>query len=116
MFYNTEIAIRKQLNYPPFCDIIIFGITSENENYVKKSAELFYKLLKAQQKNINIDIFLPQPAPINKIKNRYRWRIIAKCKLSNSIIDLINATLKKYYDIKQKKANIVVDINPSSMI
>ena len=26
LFYNTEIAIRKQLNYPPFCDIILMGL------------------------------------------------------------------------------------------
>ena len=115
MFYNTEIAIRKQLNYPPFCDIIIFGITSENENYVKKSAELFYKLLKAQQKNINIDIFLPQPAPINKIKNRYRWRIIAKCNLNNTIVNLVNNILEEYYKLKFKNTRVVADINPNNM-
>src|SRR5699024_11186848 len=31
LFYNTEILIRKQLKYPPFCDIIVIGISSENE-------------------------------------------------------------------------------------
>ena len=27
-FYETEIALRKQLKYPPFCDIIIIGFNS----------------------------------------------------------------------------------------
>ena len=27
-FYNTEIALRKQLKYPPFCDIILIGFNS----------------------------------------------------------------------------------------
>src|SRR5699024_552157 len=27
LFYDTEIMIRKQLKYPPFCDIIVIGIS-----------------------------------------------------------------------------------------
>ena len=29
LFYKTEISLRKQLKYPPFCDIILIGFTSE---------------------------------------------------------------------------------------
>ena len=28
MFYDTEITLRKQLKYPPFCDIIVIGFSS----------------------------------------------------------------------------------------
>ena len=34
MFYNTEIMLRKNLKYPPFCDIIMLQIMGENENEV----------------------------------------------------------------------------------
>ena len=34
VFYNTEIMLRKQLRYPPFCDIILVGISSENKNEI----------------------------------------------------------------------------------
>ena len=30
MFYNTEIALREQLKYPPFCDIIVICFNSLN--------------------------------------------------------------------------------------
>ena len=39
LFYNTEITLRKQLKYPPFCDIIVIGFTSTDENEVIKSAQ-----------------------------------------------------------------------------
>ena len=93
----------------------MFGINSSDKEEIEQASNKLYKILKKHGQE-QMQIMPPLPAPIDKIKYRYRWRIIAKCKLSNSIIDLINATLKKYYDIKQKKANIVVDINPSSMI
>ncbi len=31
LFYNTEIKLRQQLKYPPFCDIILIGFYGENE-------------------------------------------------------------------------------------
>ena len=31
LFYETEIKLRKQLKYPPFCDIITICISSEDE-------------------------------------------------------------------------------------
>ena len=64
----------------------------------------------------NVQIFKPVPAPISKIKNRYRWRIIAKCKLNNSIIDVLNKTLDDYYKLKNKNTRITVDVNPNSMM
>ena len=36
LFYNTEISLRKQLKYPPFCDIILIGFTSVIEQEVVK--------------------------------------------------------------------------------
>ena len=38
-FYNTEIALREQLKYPPFSDIILIGFSSLNENEVKQIAK-----------------------------------------------------------------------------
>ena len=57
-------------------------------------------------------IYKPVPSPIDKIKNKYRWRIIIKCKLNNKIIDYINSSIeiKKNYGVK-----IIVDVNPNSM-
>ena len=36
-FYETEIQLRKQLKYPPFCDIIMFAINSSDKEEVRKS-------------------------------------------------------------------------------
>ena len=63
-----------------------------------------------------MQIFKPVPSPIDKIKNRYRWRMIAKCKLNNQIIDIVNDTLGEYYKLKYKNARVTVDINPNNMM
>ena len=113
-FYETEIQLRKQLKYPPFCDIIMFAINSSDKEEVAKASEKLYKIL-GKNNNGAINIFKPVPAPIDKIKNRYRWRIIAKCKLNNNVIDIINNSLEEYYKCKFKKTKISISTNPNNM-
>ena len=109
-FYNEEIQFRRQLNYPPFCDIIKIEFNGVNELNVSKIAQNVYKNLE-KYKDL-MYIYKPMPSPINKIRNRYRWRIIIKCKLNNKIINLINNSIqiKKTNNIK-----IMVDVNPNNM-
>ena len=116
-FYNTEIELRKQLKYPPFCDIIMFGISSGNKEEVELASKKLHSILQKNCKkyNVQLDIYKPVPSPISKIKNKYRWRIIAKCNLNNTIVNLVNDTLEEYYKLKFKNTRIIADINPNNM-
>lgn len=79
-FYEQEIKLRKVLKYPPFCDIIKIEVSDFDENTAQGVINAIYEnLLKTGEKDIQV--YSPMPSPINKIKNRYRWRIIIKCKL-----------------------------------
>lgn len=118
LFYNTEIIIRKQLKYPPFCDIILIGFSSENEKNVIESARFMYMSLKNKIINEKLQIILykPVPAPIDKIKNKIRWRIIIKCKFNNEIIEALNTSLKDLNSKKLKDVKTVIDLNPTNMM
>ena len=116
-FYNVEIKLRKQLRYPPFCDIIMFGISGEQEEIVSKTAnELFTNLdKKIKEENIFANLLKPLPAPIDRIKNRFRWRIIMKTNISDKLIEIINECL---YDkeLLKNNARVIADINPTNMM
>ena len=118
LFYNTEIMIRKQLKYPPFCDIILIGFSSENENCVVESAKFMYKILKNKiiNEKLKIILYKPVPAPIDKIKNKVRWRIIIKCKFDDEIIQSINKALKELESINLKNVKTTIDVNPTNMM
>ena len=116
LFYETEIALRKQLKYPPFCDIIVIGFNSINENKIKKVSNQIYKNLKVNLENNGFKVFIPMPAPIDKIQNRYRWRIIIKGNMTEQINAIINKELKEIYDQNLRDIRITVDVNPNNMI
>ena len=118
LFYNTEIGMRKQLKYPPFCDIILMGFSSENKKEVEKIANSIHLYLKNRVINENIGIILYKaiPSPIDRIKNKYRWRILIKCKFSEEIIDLLNDALEYSKKLKVKETRITIDLNPNNMM
>ena len=117
LFYDTEINIRKQLRYPPFCDIILIGISSINYKEIEKNAKIIYEDIKQKIKTRKLQIILykPVPAPIDKIKNRFRWRIIIKCKIDEKLIDEIKDTIEKVSNTRGN-TRVIVDTNPTNML
>ena len=120
LFYNTEIMMRKKLKYPPFCDIIVIGITSKSKTEGAQVTKTIHSYLKNRVLTENLGIILYQgmPAPIDKIKNKYRYRIIIKCKYGEEIIQLMNDVLNKYSLTKESKTGntrVIIDLNPNNL-
>ncbi len=116
MFYNTEIALREQLKYPPFCDIILIGFNSLQEKEIIESSTRVYNYLKARLGGQGFNVLKPMPSPIDKIQNRFRWRIIIKGNMTEIANNIINTCLQKFYDSNYKNTRISVDVNPNNMI
>ena len=114
IFYETEIELRKQLTYPPFCDIISIGLIDTDERKIKIISEKLYKNINELIKKycLEVMIYKPLPCPIDKIKNKYRWRIILKGKLNNTLIDIINYSIE---NVNNKSTRIIVDTNPTNL-
>ena len=115
-FYNIEIALRKQLKYPPFCDIILISFTGTNEKELISTSEYVYNFLEAKMDKEKYNIFRPVPSPIDKIQNKIRWRMIIKGKMTVKAYDDINQCLANVYSKNIKNTKVWADINPNSMI
>ena len=115
-FYQTEIALRKQLKYPPFCDIIIIGFNSLNENEIKKVSNKAYEYLIKNLNNQEFKTFKPMPSPIDKIQNRFRWRIIIKGNMNQQANEVLNDLLKEIYSENYKNTKVSIDVNPNNMM
>lgn len=111
-FYNQEIELRKVLKYPPFYDIIKIEVSDFDEKTAQDVVNTVYENLLKTNEN-SMQIVPPMPSPINKIKNRYRWRIIIKCILGNNAINKINLSINAIKTTNNTR--ISVDVNPNSM-
>ena len=118
LFYNTEITIRKQLKYPPFCDIILVSMSAKDQRELQNVAKKLHFYLKQRIINEKFGVLLysPVPNPIDKIKDRYRMRILIKCKYDERINNLMNDMLIEFYKFKTKTSRVCVELNPNNML
>ena len=56
------------------------------------------------------------PSPIDKIQNKYRWRIIIKGNIDEKTNTILNNCLKEIYEKNYKNTKITIDVNPNNMI
>ena len=117
-FYNNEIALRRYLIYPPFCDILCAFFSGEDENKVALCAKAFFDELLSLNNEYRQKIIVlgPTPAKVAKINNKYRYRLAVKCKNSSDMRKMITQVLKRINKIKEfKEISISVDINPNEL-
>lgn len=116
-FYNNEIALRKLLTYPPFCDIYFVSFVCEDENKAAMCAKAFFEELvtlnKTEYSNEKLIVLGPSPSKISKINKHYRYGLTVKCKNSRSVRRMLNEILKKIDKMKEYKGVAVsADLNP----
>ena len=76
-FSNFDLEFREMLNYPPFSRLIAIVFKGENESQVASFSEEFAARLAPYQHD-KIRITPPSPAPIEKIRNQYRYMMIIR--------------------------------------
>ncbi|MBR3909528.1 MAG: primosomal protein N' [Clostridia bacterium] len=116
-FYKNEIATRKLLTYPPFCDLAVLSVQSafrnEAEDAINEIFSNIRKKLENEYNDVKVIILGPAPASVVKLHNRYRYRMIIKCKNNKRF----RAMLKEATNIKLvKDLSFSVDFNPETII
>ena len=115
-FYNNEILTRKLMIYPPFCDICVVSTQAMTRNAAENSLNLIFgeikRLIADEYSDIKLIILGPSPYTVAKINNKYRYRIIIKCKNSSRFREL----LRKAISVKSADSSVSVDFNPETVI
>ena len=62
------------------------------------------------------NVLKPMPSPIDKIQNRFRWRIIIKGIMTENANGILNEYLQKFYNCTYKNTKVTIEINPNNMM
>jgi len=101
-FYKEELEERKKLNYPPFSHITLI----ETQTKIREDGEEILEYIKRKiiKEGLKIQVLGPSLAPIEKIKGKYRNRLLLKAE---KIYDL-----KRALDLIPEKLKFKIDLNP----
>ena len=116
-FYEGEIALRRELSYPPFCDIVNLTLTSDNEAELRNKAALLsdtiLKKLSGELGKLPFIVFGPFEAAVYKINEKYRMRMVVKCKLNKESRGLFHGLLCEF--ASHRGVTLSVDFNPMTI-
>ena len=91
-------------------------MNGRNEEEIKKVSNLAYEIAVKNLNNEEFKIFKPMPSPIDKIQNKFRWRIIIKGNMNETANETLNELLKTIYEKDYKNTRVTINVNPNNMV
>ncbi len=118
-FFESEIKLRKAMLYPPFADICLVGFSGLNSAAVMRSSrsflDTFIKSVSSLDEKLPLRILGPSPAAVPKVSNKYRFKLIIKCRNDRRIRAVLADTLKQFNSNKENKdVTAYIDMNALS--
>ncbi len=110
-FYKKEIEARRELEFPPFVNLIKMTLRARKEDNVMKSAERLAKRL--LKKFPEESIIGPAPSPMARLRGYYRWNILIKTKDLGKTTKDLRKVLRGFS--KGTGVLMAVDVDPMSM-
>jgi primosomal protein N' (replication factor Y) len=77
-FYEHEIAVREQMNYPPFSHFFLVLFTGKNERDVITSLHVLADIMNKYNRKGFFTLYGPAPAAVSKVKDNFRHKLIVK--------------------------------------
>lgn len=117
-FFASEIEFRRALNYPPFCRLVQLRVEGPSSEDVASKARLLGEELQkwrhCRSLDDEIEILGPAPAPIEKLRSRYRWQMLIKGQKSPALLEL--ASQARALLPRSRKTRLFIDVDPYNML
>ena len=114
-FVRSELPIRQALLYPPFGSVVRFVVRGADERATADWAgHIADRLRKEAAENAAIRVLGPAPAPIARLRDRFRWHVQVQGPDGPQLRDLVRratATLQTPDSIAW-----IVDVDPVEML
>lgn len=118
-FFAIESEFRRALNYPPFARLINLRFDGPNADEVERCAKTVAAQLRQRQAQesrygAGIEVLGPAAAPIEKLRNRYRWQLLLKGKNSTTLLEFAGQARRLLPEVRGGRLQI--DVDPYSML
>jgi len=118
-FFAAESEFRRALNYPPYGRLINLRLDGPTLAEVEHQAQALALALRQRQDRTEkfrgqIEILGPAPAPIERLRNRFRWQLLLKGKQSLALLDFARQARELVPTTRSVRLHI--DVDPYSML
>jgi primosomal protein N' (replication factor Y) len=117
--YHQELALRRDLRYPPFSRLVNIRISGSDEAKVKDSAgrvSSFLRSIAALYRDAELEILGPAPAPLARIKDKSRWQVLLKSNRLPLLHELCNQLQEDSARLCGRGISLAIDVDPENMM
>jgi primosomal protein N' (replication factor Y) len=118
-FYEREIRLRKLLVFPPYCDIVLLTAVGREEGELLRASSLLAdevrRAVEGDFRDVALVSFGPFEAPVYRVDNKYRMRMVIKCKLNRRSLEMFAGLLCNFTAKAGRLVTLSIDFNPSNL-
>ncbi|NWF55682.1 MAG: primosomal protein N' [Syntrophaceae bacterium] len=121
-FFEQELELRRQMNYPPFVRLINLRFEDNSEKRIARFAQALEELV--QRKFLedpklarHLEVLGPVRSPLGKLKGRHRYQMLFKGKSWNSLHTFVEKLLTQIEtEMPGRGVKLIVDVDPVHML
>jgi len=117
-FMTGELARRRELGYPPFSRFVGVRLEGRDGRRVERAADDLGRTLgrHAAALGLGPDAVLgPAPAPIERLRGRYRWQLLLRVAAPRMLRALARAAGTEALAVRARDLRVIIDVDPYSM-
>jgi len=116
-FMRRELELRRELMYPPFARMALVRIEGEDSAHVSAVAAKTAAALSRLAQVETMRVLGPAPAPIERIRQRYRWQVMLKSTGLNEMRAALAAMRAEMAPLADREnVRVGIDIDPVNML
>lgn len=111
-FVEQELEARRELSYPPFSRLALLRLDAVEEERALAAAERMASLARRAGGDA-VKVLGPAPAPIARLRNRYRFHVLLRAGDRNELKKSLLAVARAELD---HRVRLAIDVDPVSML
>jgi len=116
-FIRRELTLRRELMYPPYARLALVRIEGIDRRAVEEiAAESAGALTRLARPEV-VRVLGPAPAPIERLRNRYRWQVMLKSSARSEMRRVLEAARLELAPLLERRdVRLSIDIDPVNML
>jgi primosomal protein N' (replication factor Y) len=111
-FVRYALADREAFGYPPFSRLAMVRVSALDEAAARSAVEELAAVAR-QRAGSQAEVLGPSPAPIARLRNQYRFRLLVRAKTRAPLRHVLIGVQEARLD---HRVRVIVDVDPVSML
>lgn len=114
-FIEQELRDRRELGYPPYSRLALVRVDAVDERQARQAAADIAHAARRLIREQKIDVLGPAPAPLSRLRNRFRFRVMLRSK-ERAALRSVLLPLRDFLAELPRAVRAEIDVDPVQLL